>query len=159
MIGPGEILAVRQGLYWHVGLYDGAGHVVSRRPSTGVVREALDAFANGNALHVVAIDRPSFPPAEIVARAASRVGEAGYDWVERNCEHFVGECVYGEAASRQIKLAGFLAAGAAIAAKYSGAHVLVAGAAALAGLAAFALLAKPPAAQALDAPESAPVRA
>jgi hypothetical protein len=159
MIAAGEILAVRQGLYWHVGLSDGAGHVVSRRPSTGVVRETLDDFAAGAALHIVAIDRPSFPPAEIVARATARIGEAGYDWVERNCEHFVGECVYGRSASRQIKLAGLLAAGAAIAAKYASAHVVAVGAVALAGVAAFAFLAKPPTAQKLESPGAAPVRA
>ena len=153
-IGPGEILAVRQGLYWHVGVYDGAGHVLSRRPGKGVVRETLAAFADDSDLHVVPIDRPSFPPAEIVGRAAARLGEAGYDWIERNCEHFVGECVYGKPASRQIKLAGALVAGVAVAAKYIGPNWIAAGAVALAGVAAFAWLAKPPTAEALAAPEA-----
>ena len=75
MIAAGEILAVRQGLYWHLGLSDGAGNVVSRRPSSGVVRETLGDFADGKALHIVAIDRPSFPPAEIVARGLALVPE------------------------------------------------------------------------------------
>ena len=158
-IGPGEILAVRQGLYWHVGIHDGAGHVLSRRPGKGVVRETFDEFAADGTPHLVPIDRPSFPPADIVGRAAARIGEPGYDWVERNCEHFVGECVYGKSASRQIRLAGALAAGIALAAEYAGPNWLAAGAVALAGVAAFAWLAKPPTAQALEAPDAIRVRA
>jgi hypothetical protein len=160
MIQAGEILAVRQGLYWHVGICDGRGNVLSRRPAEGVVRETLDEFAQGGELHIVPIDRPSFPPAEIVTRAGARLGEAGYDWVERNCEHFVGECVYGHAASRQIKLAGLLAASVAIAAKYAGPNWALSGAVALTGLGLFAWLAKPPTARALEALETdPPVRA
>ena len=70
-IGPGEILAVRQGLYWHVGIHDGAGHVLSRRPGKGVVRETFDEFAADGTPHLVPIDRPSFPPAVAESRAKS----------------------------------------------------------------------------------------
>ncbi len=144
-IGPGEILAVRQGLYWHVGIHEGAGTVVSRRPVKGVVRETLREFAGEAELHIVPIDRPSFPPAEIVARAVSRLNESGYDWLERNCEHFVGECVYGKASSRQLWVAGALAGVLALGGKYAAAtnFVAVLGLG-IAGVAAFAFLSKPP---------------
>ncbi|MBN9495695.1 MAG: lecithin retinol acyltransferase family protein [Alphaproteobacteria bacterium] len=144
-IGPGEILAVRQGLYWHVGIHEGAGTVLSRRPGKGVVRETLREFVGESELHIVPIDRPSFPPAEIVARAASRLNESGYDWLERNCEHFVGECVYGKASSRQLWVAGALAGVLALGGKYAAAtNVVAVLGLGIAGVAAFALLSKPP---------------
>jgi hypothetical protein len=150
-IAPGEILAIRQGLYWHVGIHEGAGTVISRRPSRGVVRETLLEFADGGDLHIVEIDRPSFPPADIVARATSRLGESGYDWLDRNCEHFVGECVYGKATSRQLWVAGALAGVLALGGKYAAAtnFVAVLGLG-IAGVAAFVLLSKPPTAVSLS---------
>jgi len=149
-IGAGDIVAVRRGLYWHVGIADGRGNAISRVRGTGVVREPLAAFARGGALHLVPIDRPSFPPAEIVARAAERLGEVGYDWVDANCEHFVGECVYGEARSRQVRVAGALGTLAGFALNFVGPNWLAAGAITALSVAAFGIVSKPPRAIAAD---------
>jgi hypothetical protein len=149
-IEPGDIVAVRRAAYWHVGIADGRGHAISRLPHQGVVRLPLETFAHGRALYVVPIDRPSFPPAEIVARANERLGEAGYDWLEKNCEHFVGECAFGEARSRQVRLAGAIGTLAGLALNFVGPNWIAAGAVGLVSAAAFALTAKPPRAVAAD---------
>jgi len=149
-IEPGDIVAVRRAAYWHVGIADGRGHAISRLPHQGVVRLPLETFAKGRALYVVPIDRPSFPPAEIVARAQERLGEAGYDWLEKNCEHFVGECAFGEARSRQVRLAGAIGTLAGLALNFVGPNWIAAGAVGLVSAAAFALTAKPPRAVAAD---------
>ncbi|MCA3262123.1 MAG: lecithin retinol acyltransferase family protein [Telmatospirillum sp.] len=146
----GDIVAVRRAAYWHVGIADGRGHAISRLPQQGVVRLPLETFARGRALHVVPIDRPSFPPAEIVARAQERLGEAGYDWLEKNCEHFVGECAFGEARSRQVRLAGAIGTLAGLALNFVGPNWIAAGAVGLVSAATFALVAKPPRAVAAD---------
>jgi hypothetical protein len=142
-IPGGTILAVRRGLYWHVGIADGRGHAISRTRGMGVIRESLDAFVRGGSLHVVPIDRPSFPPAEIVARAVERLGEVGYDWIDDNCEHFAGECVYGERRSRQVRIAGAIGTIAGVALNFVGPNWIAAGAVAALSLAAFSLTARP----------------
>jgi hypothetical protein len=149
-VEPGDIVAVRRAAYWHVGIADGRGHAISRLPHQGVVRLPLEIFAKGRALYVVPIDRPSFPPAEIVARAQERLGEAGYDWLEKNCEHFVGECAFGEARSRQVRLAGAIGTLAGLALNFVGPNWIAAGAVGLVSAATFALTAKPPRAVAAD---------
>ena len=149
-VEPGDILAARRAAYWHVGIADGSGHAISRLPLQGVVRLPLETFANGRALYVVPIDRPSYPPAEIVARAQERLGEAGYDWLEKNCEHFVGECAFGEARSRQVRLAGAIGTLAGLALNFVGPNWVAAGAVGLVSAAAFAFTAKPPRAVAAD---------
>jgi hypothetical protein len=149
-IPGGTILAVRRGLYWHVGIADGRGHAISRTRGVGVIRESLDAFARGGALLVVPIDRPSFPPAEIVDRATARLGEVGYDFIDDNCEHFAGECVYGERRSRQVRIAGAIGTIAGVALNFVGPNWIAAGAVAALSFAAFSLTARPPHAEALD---------
>lgn len=150
-IPGGTILAVRRGLYWHVAIADGRGHAISRTRGAGVIRESLAAFARDATLHVVPIDRPSFPPAEIVARATARLGEVGYDWIDDNCEHFAGECVYGERRSRQVRIAGAIGTIAGVALNFVGPNWIAAGAVAALSFAAFGLTARPPHAAALDA--------
>lgn len=149
-IPGGTILAVRRGLYWHVGICDGRGHAISRTRGIGVVREDVAAFARNGTLHEVPINRPSYPPAEIVARAAARLGEVGYDWLDENCEHFVGECVYGERRSRQVRVAGAIGTLAGVALNFVGPNWIAAGAVAALSLGAFALVARPPHAAPLD---------
>ena len=149
-VEAGDIVAVRRAAYWHVGIADGSGHAISRLPQQGVVRLPLEAFANGRTLYVVPIDRPSFAPAEIVARAHERIGEAGYDWLDKNCEHFVGECAFGETHSRQERLAGAIGTLAGFALNFVGPNWIAAGAVGLVSAAAFALVAKPPRAVAAD---------
>jgi hypothetical protein len=149
-IPGGTILAVRRGLYWHVGIADGRGHAISRTRGVGVIRESLDAFARGGALHVVPIDRPSFPPSEIVERAVTRLGEVGYDFIDDNCEHFAGECVYGERRSRQVRIAGAIGTIAGVALNFVGPNWIAAGAVAALSFAAFTLTARPRNAEALD---------
>lgn len=39
---------------------------------------------------------------DIVENARKRIGEAGYDIIENNCEHFVNECVFGKHISLEV---------------------------------------------------------
>ncbi|GIX05539.1 MAG: hypothetical protein KatS3mg114_1408 [Planctomycetaceae bacterium] len=66
-----------------------------------ICRTSLEEFCQGQApqiRHTV----PCFPPAEIVQRALSRLGEAGYDVFTNNCEHFALWCRTGVHRSAQV---------------------------------------------------------
>jgi len=60
----------------------------------------------------------AFAPAEIVARARSRLGEDRYRLTTNNCEHFCHWCRNGEPASAQVeRLFGWTAAAGALLAR------------------------------------------
>jgi hypothetical protein len=105
----GAHLVTPRRLYTHHGIYVGDGRVVhyaglSRGLWAGPVEEvSLEEFANGRPVAVLAEARGRFLPAEVVARARSRLGENLYRLVSNNCEHFCAWCVSGEARSAQVE--------------------------------------------------------
>jgi len=111
----GEHLYVHRRGYTHHAIDCGDGTVihytgVPGSPLTGEVkRAALEEFTEG-ARPRVRQHSGADPPDAVLARAESRLGEAEYNLVFNNCEHFCTWCVSGRARSRQVRR---LAAGAA----------------------------------------------
>ncbi|QDT38905.1 lecithin retinol acyltransferase family protein [Stratiformator vulcanicus] len=107
---PGDHLASTRlaGGYTHHGIYVGDGQVVHfdssvRTKFKAVIREvALERFGPVDKILVVRHDGP-VDREEILRRARSRVGEAGYCLVWNNCEHFANWCVSGSARSEQVR--------------------------------------------------------
>ena len=71
-----------------------------------IVKEAFSSYARAGETWWVhnMFDHawPSLPPAVIVARAHSKLGETGYSIVSENCEHFATWCRYDKAVSAQV---------------------------------------------------------
>jgi len=96
--------------YAHHGIYVGNGKVVHYAGLSralllrGPVEEvSLAEFADGRAVSIKSRPLPRFAPAEIVARAKSRLGENRYRLTTNNCEHFSEWCLSGESRSEQVE--------------------------------------------------------
>lgn len=95
--------------YTHHGIDAGDGTVIHFAGEPGskldarVRRDSISSFARGNRVQVksygIEVDCDA-----IVERAESRVGEAGYDLMANNCEHFACWCVTGRGESGQVKV-------------------------------------------------------
>jgi len=115
-----HLVTPRRG-YTHHGIYVGGDRVVhyagwsraalTRRP---VEEVSLASCAGGRAV-MQRFDSPvRFAPAEVVARARSRLGEDRYRMASNNCEHFCHWCLSGENRSAQVeRLLGWMSAVAA----------------------------------------------
>jgi hypothetical protein len=96
--------------YTHHGIYVGHGRVVhyagwsraawTRRP---VEEVSLTQFAGDCGIAVLPDSPTCFSPAEIVARARSRLGEDRYRVATNNCEHFCHWCLSGQNRSAQVE--------------------------------------------------------
>ena len=101
-----HLAAARIG-YRHHGVYVGDGKVAHyvglwRRRRSGCIEEVtLSGFALGRAVRIVDHPSSAYAPAEIVARARSRIGENRYRLLTNNCEHFCNWCVSGRSHSAQ----------------------------------------------------------
>jgi hypothetical protein len=95
----------------------------------------IHEFADGHPIDVVSY-AASLPPASVLERAFSRVGESSsYDLFANNCEHFARWCKTGESRSHQVRAIGAGAGGIAGSAGALGASlVTVSAAGAVAGL-------------------------
>ena len=95
--------------YAHHGIYVGGGAVVHYRAFAcewrrGPVEEiSLARFAHGHPVRVRAPRVRGLPPADIVDRARSRLGEDRYRFFSNNCEHLSEWCVNGEHRSPQVE--------------------------------------------------------
>ena len=104
----GTHVVTDRALYAHHGIYVGNGRVVHYAGlcngwQSGPVEEvSLEQFANGERVLAIEHSSRSFPRAEIVARARSRLGENMYHILRNNCEHFCEWCVTGRKRSRQV---------------------------------------------------------
>ena len=122
-IRPGDILRVNTGRYYHFGIYIGDETVIHfARPdphtltdaSKAVVRkDSLDRFSMGKSLEVrdysLKEKLKKNAPRKVIETAVSQLGQAGYDIIYNNCEHFVNKCVFGVGYSTQIdKMRGML---------------------------------------------------
>ena len=113
---PGDMVRVRRGMLWHYGVYVSDGEVIQFGMPPG-----LEPGAAADDIRVCATDIQTFScggfaeaaqlsPAErlkrisrkkSIALARQRIGEAGYDIIHNNCEHFAYECVMGTKWSEQ----------------------------------------------------------
>ena len=106
----GDHLVVQFGPYTHHGIDLGDGTVIhygqGLHNKANARVEVVDwAEFCGSQPVRVREDRAEFPAEEVIERAESRLGEADYDVLENNCEHFVNWCRRGSADSRQVNLA------------------------------------------------------
>lgn len=90
----GDHIACNRTCYSHHGIYDGNGRVYEYDAS-GVRLVTLYSFADGDSI-VRVNSKATYSGAEIVRRAASRLGECDYNVVFNNCEHFARWCRNGE---------------------------------------------------------------
>jgi hypothetical protein len=106
---PGTHLMTPRCGYTHHGIYVGGGRVVhyagwsraalTRRP---VEEVSLAEFAGDCGVAVVPDSPLTFAPADVVARARSRLGEDRYRLTSNNCEHFCHWCRSGRNRSTQV---------------------------------------------------------
>lgn len=95
--------------YMHHGIHVGALRVVhyagwSRALLRGPLEEvSLAEFVGGREVIVKSTNRAQYSPAEVVARARSRLGENRYRLATNNCEHFCEWCLSGESRSQQVE--------------------------------------------------------
>jgi hypothetical protein len=112
-----HLVTPRRG-YSHHGIYIGGGRVVhyagwSRAALTcrPVEEVSLEQFAGGRGVRTRDDSPRRFTPADVVARARSRLGEDSYRIASNNCEHFCHWCLSGENRSAQVdRLLGWLSA-------------------------------------------------
>jgi len=72
---------------------------------------SLEQFAGGRGVRTRDDSPRRFTPADVVARARSRLGEDSYRIASNNCEHFCHWCLSGENRSAQVdRLLGWLSA-------------------------------------------------
>ncbi len=122
-----HLVTPRRG-YTHHGIYVGANRVVhyagwSRAALTcrPVEEVSLEEFAGGRGVRVVADSQARYAPADIAARARSRLGEDRYRIASNNCEHFCHWCLSGESRSVQVdRLLGWVSTVAAAWDRFAG---------------------------------------
>lgn len=112
----GDMVRIRLGGVYHYGVFVSEDEVIQfglpptaeNRAAEGEVRVVatdIDVFACGRIVETACLDRAEQKrrrsPGETVAAARARLGESGYNIIHNNCEHFVNECVFGEARCTQ----------------------------------------------------------
>lgn len=119
----GDHVRVRRLGYWHHGIDCGDGAVIhysgelfDQKRNAVVQRTPMAEFARGGRIETVFYDDGDSSDC-VLMRAESRIGEANYQVLFNNCEHFARWCKTGRHESRQVKslfrTAGLLCASAA----------------------------------------------
>ena len=109
----GDHIKVNRGSYSHHGIVSSHPEepltVVhySKRGQAAIREEPFEsAFLLDSPLSAVTVvpyDHSEFDPEEVVARARSLIGEASYDLLGNNCEHFASFAITGEYYSAQLE--------------------------------------------------------
>jgi hypothetical protein len=82
---------------------------------------SLEDFAGGRGVQVRADSPARYAPADIAARARSRLGEDRYRIASNNCEHFCHWCLSGESRSVQVdRLLGWMSTVTAAWSRFAG---------------------------------------
>lgn len=105
----GDMIRVKVKFYYHYGIFSDSDTIIqfglrdngnTPPDEIKVVITDIDTFSNGEFVEKAKLDfsekRKRRTPEETVALALARVGEAGYNILSNNCEHFATECVFGE---------------------------------------------------------------
>lgn len=111
---PGAHIRVKTGSFYHHGIYIGNDEVVqfgypfnyTQDPkSVIVVRSSIFDFLKGGFLEVKEFShkekKQKYSDSKIIENALSHLGEAGYNILNNNCEHFVNLCIFGKKISYQ----------------------------------------------------------
>ncbi|MFY1957069.1 lecithin retinol acyltransferase family protein [Achromobacter xylosoxidans] len=107
-IRAGDHLWIRCIGYAHHGIASSPNSVVHYRGKCGTYEDGIIAetslyeFTNGATLHKKEHPNRRHTRAQSVARALERIGEAEYNLVFNNCEHFVTWCIDDEHTSEQV---------------------------------------------------------
>ncbi|CAF1578091.1 unnamed protein product, partial [Adineta steineri] len=107
----GDMLKFQRGLHSHWGIYTGNGEIIHRWDPNGDMSNAqvwkskindIMAYDGDLQIHNFLDDKKKpLPISVIVEKAENALGTKGYGLLDKNCEHFVTECRYGQATSRQ----------------------------------------------------------
>jgi len=108
----GDIIRVKVRFYHHYGLFVSEDEIIQfgRRDNTGadprdirVMITDINGFAEGGEVETAKLSaeekRSRRSVRNTLAYAREQLGRDGYDILHNNCEHFVNECVFGEARS------------------------------------------------------------
>ena len=103
---PGDHLYITYGILTHHGIYSGDGKVVhyKKGKGKGIIEVPIQEFAEdvpsrgliSKKIYIRKHETRKFSREESVERARSRIGEAGWNLLLNNCEHFVEWCVNGK---------------------------------------------------------------
>lgn len=106
----GDIVRVKVKFYYHYGIFVDESQIVQfgYPDNTGIAPEKIavlvtniNEFLMGGFLETAKLNKAETAkrksPQQTVEYALSRVGTTGYNILHNNCEHFVNECVFGEA--------------------------------------------------------------
>lgn len=110
-MAKGDHVWVKRRGYTHHGVDAGDGTVIhytgnpwQRNSAAKVERWTTEKFSKGAPLNYIGGEDPD----AAIRRAESRLGEARYNLVTNNCEHFARWCVEGEPRSPQVATAGIV---------------------------------------------------
>ena len=108
----GDMIRIRLGSLYHYGIFVSEDEVIqfglpptaenrAKEGEPSVLATDIDVFACGCIIETAVLDRSEskrrLPAEETVSRARAAIGKGGYNIIHNNCEHFVNECVFGEA--------------------------------------------------------------
>lgn len=103
---PGDHLFTTYGILTHHGLYSGDGMVIHYKKgrSKGIIEVPLHEFAKdvisagflSKKIYIKKHNTRIYSNDESISRARSRIGEAGWNLLNNNCEHFVEWCINGK---------------------------------------------------------------
>ena len=112
----GDMVRINLGGVYHYGIFVSENEVIqfglpptaenrAKEGEPAILATDIDTFACGCIVETARPDRAELkkrlPYEETVRRARARIGETGYNIIHNNCEHFVYECVFGEARCTQ----------------------------------------------------------
>ena len=112
----GDMVRIRLGSMYHYGIFVSENEVIqfglpptaenrAKEGEVAILATDIDTFACGCIVETACPDRSEMkkrlPHEETVRRARARLGETGYNIIHNNCEHFVHECIFGEARCTQ----------------------------------------------------------
>ena len=111
----GDQIRVNRGLYYHHGIYKDDMCVYNFAVPGGkdidpenarVCITTLEAFLNGGVVEVKEYSeeekKKKRSPEEVIEYANNHLGEAGYNLLTNNCEHFSNRCVFEEKQRTQV---------------------------------------------------------
>ena len=103
---PGDHLYITYGILTHHGLYSGDGKVIhyKKGKGKGIIEVPIQEFAEdvpsrgliSKKIYIRKHETRKFSREESIERARSRIGEAGWNLLLNNCEHFVEWCINGK---------------------------------------------------------------
>lgn len=103
---PGDHLYITYGILTHHGLYSGDGKVIhyKKGKDKGIIEVPIQEFAEdvpsrgliSKKIYIRKHETRKFSREESIERARSRIGEAGWNLLVNNCEHFIEWCINGK---------------------------------------------------------------